>query len=405
MEELLPSSHIHKRDELLFLELQSLASLPFHALIRPSKRERRLAREAFFTSGTLPKFSYERAKRFDVVPYQEAVRAFRTHLDEAPGDPIILELYQAKCDELLERATVIRAMQLGDDQTVTQASKNLFGPLYFSLNSLEREWKDMMKNASSFHTHSTPVTSEIFAKMVERVLTYYDMPSWDICTHARSSVKIAHRVFYLPRIRIPKHLQISRARAARLLTHEIEVHALRTWNGMKSPFYLLWRGLDQYLPTDEGLAVFYQQQLSDSERRHAPGFWDAWTTLLTQTGTFQETFDTIAAARAELANATGDPDPEATGNDAAWRLCLRAYRGITDFSQTGVGFLRDHIYRSGLAMIQEAVQQQGEQILQRLFIGNVGLHHTKLLEQLHLKKGRMPELISPQIVREVMRET
>jgi len=241
--------------------------------------------------------------------------------------------------------------------------------------------------------------------MVSQVLEHYGMTMWEVEMRARSSVKISHRVFYNPRIQIPKKLQISRARAARLLTHEIEVHALRTYNGMQKPLYLLWRGLDRYLPTDEGLAMYYQQQISSSERRHAPGFWDAWTTLLTQRGNFAETFETIASARTKLAEAMGASTPEATGKDAAWRLCVRAYRGIRDPSKRGVGFLRDHVYRSGFNMIERAVEEGGSEILQRLFVGKVGLHHLDKLERLHITRGRTPDLISPQIVKKVMRST
>jgi|GEM_PF-1618016 len=392
-----------KRDELLFLELQSLASFPFYAFLKSKREDVLAAREAFFASGTLPNFPYQRAHTFDAAAYIESAESFQSHVSDSSEDPKLCELYEAKCEELIHRAKLILAIQEKNDENITAQSEALFGEV-IPKDELHTEWKDMVKNASQFHEHKKPVDAEAFKEMVERVLTYYDMHGFDVRLSNRSSVKVTHRVFYQPRICIPKTLQISRARAARLLTHEVEVHALRTWNGIQSPYYLLWRGLDRYLRTDEGLAVHFQVRVSGTEPKHAPGFWDAYSVSLAKVGSFTETFEALKYARTELAEKMGKKDPESIGQDSAWRLCLRAYRGITDLSEPGVGFFRDHIYRSGLRDVRKAIEKYGTESVGRLFVGNVGIHHLPLLEHLSLKNARTPDMVSKHIVQEVMRK-
>jgi len=391
----------NKDDRKLNAILGTLPYLPFYGLIRQDKEDLANQKFRFFKTGQPPVFTYRRARAFDSLGYLAAVEKIKSRFERMASSPLV-ELYLAKIDELKTRAKLIVAIQKSDDELVTALSKSLYGQMTQNAPELEHEFAAMVHHSERFFTHDKPIDAQIFAKMVEQVLAHYQIDNWVVKIYDRPSVKINH-LSKNPKIFIPKSIQISQARARRLLTHEIEVHVLRTHNGTQSPLLILRRGLDHYLPTDEGLAIYYQNQLRKNQSAHAPGFWDAWTTALTQQGNFRDTFGRISSARQELAASLGQDNPEAIGRDAAWRLCVRAYRGITDTSKNHTGFLRDHIYRSGYEMIKKAIEKQGEEILPMLFAGNVGLHHLDKIKRLDIPPGRTPDLISKKIVKEVMR--
>ncbi|MCH8049483.1 DUF1704 domain-containing protein [Patescibacteria group bacterium] len=393
-----------KFDAALFDAFGNIPTLSFYGRVRQDETELARQKQTFFKTDKPPLFSYPKAQAFDVKAYFDVLDEVENQLEQKSDSVILIDLYRAKIKELRTRAQIIEAVQNKSDHRITDLSRALFGDMAQGTEELEAEFQEMIKHPEEFHKHERPVTAEPFARMVRQTLDHYAITGWDVERHLKPSIKINHiRPSQLPVIRVPKDLKITKARAARLLTHEIEVHVLRTDNGDKSPLHLLSRGLDRYLATDEGLAVYFQQQLTKDEHRHAPGFWDAWTTALTQEGDFKDTFIKISQARTELAAKLNDPDPAAKGRDAAWRLSIRAYRGITDTSQPGVGFLRDHIYRSGNRLINEAVSKQGLDVLPVLFCGNIGLHHLDAINKLNIPPGRTPELVSKEVVREVMK--
>lgn len=388
----------NKLDRAFFAELLKLPSFPFYRLVRQDEQHAKKQRRAWFLHGTTPVFSYPEAQQFDVMGYLKEIEACATRL---PENPVwIRTLYEHKLDELRMRAALVLAISHGDDQTVTHLSQKLFGHPRQDVQELEREFRCMLEHAQAFYHHTECINAQQFEKMVRAVLDHYRIDGWKVTFSPRPSMKITRgRRARKPVIAIPSHMQISRARAARLLTHEIEVHALRTQNGRRSPLEILHVGLNRYVRTDEGLAIYYQQQLRKEEPWHAPGFWDAWACALTQEGTFADTFATIAQARSQLAAATGEKHPNTIGRDAAWRLCKRVYRGITKTDTYGVGFLRDHLYRSGLLDVREAIDVHGESILPKLFMGNIGLEHLTSLDSIDTRHIQLPTLVSKNIVK------
>lgn len=392
-----------KLDNKLFTALCKLPPLRFYRRVAQDETKLIQLRQDFLNSGRPPIFSYPQVAKFDFEDYTKALNDFAEKLPALSDNEIMLDLYRQKISELRGRVDLLYSVAQKDGTRVTELSRQLFGEPLESTTELANEFRQMRQHHDRFVQHNKPITTEIFAEMVKQTLAHYKMERWQVEFHSGPSVKIVHgNSPRHPLVKIPKSLKVSRARATRLLTHEIEVHALRTENGFLSPLRILERGLDRYLATDEGLAIYFQSQLGRKSRLHAPGFWDAWTSALTLEGDFASTFATISQARSELAELTGHDNPEAVGQDAAWRLCVRAYRGIIDTSEPQVGFLRDHMYRSGLAMIKRALAEQGDEILPKLFVGNIGLHHLDEMEKLELEPGRTPELISKRIVDEVI---
>jgi len=96
---------------------------------------------------------------------------------------------------------------------------------------------------------------------------------------------------------------------------------------------------------------------------------------------------------------------DAEAFDTAWRLMLRVSRGIHHANTPGLGFRRDHLYRSGLIQVRQTIDVYGESdILPTLFAGHASVAHIPLLRSKNIV-GRVPDFVSKKIVKEVLLNT
>ena len=101
---------------------------------------------------------------------------------------------------------------------------------------------------------------------------------------------------------------------------------------------------------------------------------------------------TLCSTIAERATTTDSQTSNAQQN-RIWKLCIRAYRGITNPNRPGLGTCKDHVYRAGLKKIRN-IDIENTDIQKILFAGNVGLHHLNIVKHLDLSYVKIPELIS-----------
>jgi len=67
-------------------------------------------------------------------------------------------------------------------------------------------------------------------------------------------------------------------------------------------------------------------------------------------------------------------------------------------------FARDHIYRSGVALLKNTITERGESVLPLLFSGKVGVHHLDKLIALNVQTGKVPDMISKEVVKTIYRQ-
>ena len=236
-------------------------------------------------------------------------------------------------------------------------------------------------------------------KRQEQALKHYRVDSWQVKLSFRKRLLCSHDSKVVSVVlRVPKKLSISRERARRLIAHEIEVHTLRRLNGTNSPLHILKRGLAVYSKTEKGLALYHQHR-NDINRKHLPGFWDAWASSLMYVSGFAATYERLFKAQFESRQTQGEEDARKQAKQTAWNLCVRASRGISKPGAPGIGYFRDHIYRHGYIEVAAAVKKSGaDTILPQLFVGKVGLANLSTLRKLNLKPGRLPDDISQDII-------
>lgn len=374
-------------DHHLAKSLRSLPNLPFAALLRPEKKSVLRAKKQFLKNGQLPIFDYPQAQAFDSQRYLQELHRVEKEIGASASDPALITLYLKKCSEYRTRAELIAAMSGANDQAVTNLSLQLFGKNFASCKELEQELQNQPIKKLADEAVNRPVSADDFELMVRAALNYYQLDNWRIIRKKISSMRMTHgESGRRPNIILPERRFMSKGKAIRLITHEIEVHAWRMQGALSGPLHLLRRGTAGYLESEEGLAMYCQQHRSGQSWKRSPGFWDVYACALARETNFLTTYQTLEKHQ---------------GAKQAWRLCLRVYRGITNTQTPGVGFFRDQIYHDGYKKIKTAIEDNPS-IFGKLFSGHFDLADLPLLDQLELPAWRPPDFIAKQIVNKIL---
>jgi len=159
----------------------------------------------------------------------------------------------------------------------------------------------------------------------------------------------------------------------KLIAHEVETHIYSTENGKLQPYLLFRRGTAHYLKTQEGLAVYHQNQVVPGTMNNAIlGFHAVmWARELGFRKVFERLRKYVSA-------------------EEAWRLTVKAKRGMTNTSRPGA-FLKNALYFWGYVEVQQHLEQGGS--FEELFFGKFSLHQLGLILQI---PGMKPPRYLPQ---------
>lgn len=193
-------------------------------------------------------------------------------------------------------------------------------------------------------TPAASVNSEVVIAIVRTVLAAAGLDDWTVEGHehmaARMSVAGRRRL-----VRVRRDAMFSPTEVRRLLVHEIGTHLLRSANGQRQPLAILGYGITGYLATEEGLAVWHEQQSGVADinvmRRYALRVIACHTAL---TGDFCAVFETLR--------------PYASP-DEAFTMALRVKRGLLDTGAPG-GYIKDHVYLTGAQATGAHLEQHPE---------------------------------------------
>jgi tetratricopeptide (TPR) repeat protein/DNA-binding SARP family transcriptional activator len=178
-----------------------------------------------------------------------------------------------------------------------------------------------------------------------------------------------------------------------LLMHELAGHTARIMAGEHSLLGLLGIHTKNYMPTEEGLALYYERQ---EELRHGRRFDDAGIRLITlgiglasgvmtPPQTFLSVvilFEALASLRMLLKRPHTEKQKVQTQARAyALSLGLRIYRGVPDLECPGVCFLQDAMYLRGIRLIEQTATED-KMVLDRLAVGVCALEQLPDLQEL-----------------------
>jgi len=175
---------------------------------------------------------------------------------------------------------------------------------------------------------------------------------------------------------VKKKAKFSKDFLKRIVVHEIGTHVFRALNGEKQPYKIFFTGLPNYLGTEEGLAVNIEEMhncLKINTLRTYAGRAIA-VNLSLQKG-FRDVFNDLK---------------EHFNDDFAWKLALRAKRGLTDTSKPGA-YTKDYLYLDGYYKVKKFLGENKEEGLKKLYYGRMDLEQIPLLSQ--LEGLREPEFL------------
>jgi hypothetical protein len=185
------------------------------------------------------------------------------------------------------------------------------------------------------------------------------------------------------------------------LAHELAGHVARGFAGEHAPIGLLGLGIGDYAPTEEGLAIYYENHV---QRLHGEAIDDSGPYLqMLETGlasgvmtpplTFSSLYlflEKLIFLYRRLLRPWRERESDLQrAHKIAQTLCLRVYRGVPDLERAGVCYLQDAMYLRGTLLIERLIAED-ETILDRMMIGKVPYDALPVLEPLHLVPSPQP---------------
>jgi len=205
------------------------------------------------------------------------------------------------------------------------------------------------------------VTSAIMKKTFEKALGRYRLTDWSVklvdkrLTTVYSSVK---------EITLSEKRKFSESDRISGVIHEVEVHVLRAANGYEQPLKILATGLPGYLPTEEGLGLYFEELIGamSGQKLRSNAAKVIAVDSVCRGLTFRQAFARLKS--------------RGFGDNQAWELTLRAYRGG--------GYVKDHVYLSGYLKVKDFAQKDGD--FETLYLGKIGINDLPLIRELLRKK-------------------
>ncbi|MBI3032970.1 DUF1704 domain-containing protein [Candidatus Woesearchaeota archaeon] len=208
------------------------------------------------------------------------------------------------------------------------------------------------------------LTTKKVINALQVALLKYGLRGWTVREKnmiACAAVKVGEK-----EVLIKKNEKFSQKFLKRLVVHEIGTHVIRAENGEKQPYTLFKRGLPGYLMTEEGLAVV-------NEEHH--GCLDPFTLKI-----YAGRVVAIDKALQDSFRNTYNHLRKYFTPDVAWRLTIRAKRGIADTSQPG-GCTKDVVYYQGYLALKKFVAEGGD--INQLYYGKIGIKDIEYVQNIN----------------------
>ena len=257
-----------------------------------------------------------------------------------------------------------------------QCIETIGEPRKFHYNSLRMygtpNEKDVQNARFILHFADEPLSSDVekiySAKEAKSYFEdfgkQYDFPvNIKIVTHLSAEAMVSNS---LQALLIKKNTKFSKNQLLTLANHEIGVHLVTTFNGVKQPLQIFSNGFPNNVETQEGLAVFseYMSGALTLKRLKELAYRVLASDSLIKGYSFADTFDMIH-------------NQYKLNREEAFTITLRAHRGG--------GFTKDRLYLSGLRKIYKRYLK--EDTMDTMLTGKVTLefeNNIKYLQHLGL---------------------
>ncbi|MFW6285979.1 MAG: tyrosine/phenylalanine carboxypeptidase domain-containing protein [Nanoarchaeota archaeon] len=165
-------------------------------------------------------------------------------------------------------------------------------------------------------------------------------------------------------LKINPHEKLTSLDVKRLKIHEIGVHYMRYYNAQKFNINILSTGTSNYLKTEEGLAVYAEEQKGLLSK--AQMFIYAGRVIATYYAPQKSFYEIYSILRHYGFKETD-----------AFAITFRSKRNISDTSQKG-GFTKDYVYFDGYFKVKKYLKKHD---IKTLFIGKIKIEDVKTIKK------------------------
>ncbi|HPO06196.1 MAG TPA: DUF1704 domain-containing protein, partial [Candidatus Gracilibacteria bacterium] len=233
--------------------------------------------------------------------------------------------------------------------------------------------KDFCKVNTLYPDYSPNLSFNEIKKQLENTLHKYRLDHWKIrisdnCV-SDVSVNKHHEIILKNQISLKQnHLKA-------LIRHEIETHVFRLENAKLQNYRIWQRGTAGYLQTEEGLAIFQQNQLPIPLGEKI--YWPAWRLMGVILGLKMGFKDLFWILQSEY-----NLSPE-----SAWKTAVKVKRGYENTAQVGA-FSKDAIYFLGYQEVKTFWEQANLEDKKALYSAKMKISDLDLWKSLNHQVGK-----------------
>lgn len=372
-----------------------------------------------------PQFLYKKSSQKKAT--LQDIQQLRIEIEAKEKDAVVLDLYSHKLQKMEQRSALLQTLTEHNDAQFYQASVKLYGKpkkKYFSYVAQQitalclagqvenpTAAKRLKRIVSKIDQSANDISADILPPVVETgkviasvdevkrifqaTLDRLEIKDWTLqvdtdSTRNRFSVSPYSRTVHIPNqaqlLLRPKKLTDVQTQA--LAEHEIGVHARRVYEGSQSQLRLLQVGLDSYLPGEEGLAGYVQQQIEGADEFYGFDRYLAACLAIGMDGPKRD-FRAVFSVMTDyyLLKYAGQDVADSAPIRAAWDVCVRIFRG-TSGRTPGAIYTKDIVYLEGNIGIWHLISDKPD-IFESLFFGKFNPlipRHIKSLQTLGILK-------------------
>jgi len=292
---------------------------------------------------------------------------------EFPDSPLGI-LWRKKAEEIRQKIELLESRGKND---FTAKSIHLYGAPDKEI--LDEALNEIAGMPTKFTEPKKLMNSAEAKKIMEQAIDEYGLKGWavqlkkDMVSDAIAGKENS--------ILIREGATFSEDRLKGTIAHEIETHVFTAVNGSMQPYKIFQRGLAGYLMTEEGLAVYNQGKTESSETEKK--YWPASSVVGIHTaisGSFADVYAELIKHHFSI--------------ERAWKVALKAKRGLTDTSKPGA-FTKDYIYFIGYKKILDFIKNGSD--LKDLYYGKINMDDLDLVKKV---KGLKTPIFLPSYLRQ-----
>jgi hypothetical protein len=268
---------------------------------------------------------------------------------------------------------------LGNSQEQLRISKKIYGK---PSKSLVKEAKEILENLKRKKEKKGHINSKEFSLKIKRAINSFGLetnldkdikdPSnvWEIIggTKYETTIDGLNR-----KIHYCKKRKFKGGEIKRLIFHEIYRHLLSAENARIQPLNIFLSGTKDYLPTEEGLALYCEEKSKTINhfalKKKCAGYY--LCSLALKQKTFRDCFEEMIA--------------HSFNREEAWEIVKRIFYGGDGKSPSN---LKVQVYFQGYNLIKKYIRKKGTRDLWIFWAGKFGINYFKRVKKL-IKKGYM----------------